>query len=160
MFTPPIDSFMGPHRWLSNFYPSIVTYKGMVFPTVENAYQAIKFFYAGGIPDPQLYTCTPAEAKRLGRTAPLHGDTLVHFNNCKVKEMHNLLTQKFAHPHLRELLLATGDAELIEGNYWGDTFWGVCKGKGENWLGRTLMRVRAELSTPTSTSTWKPSEPF
>jgi predicted NAD-dependent protein-ADP-ribosyltransferase YbiA (DUF1768 family) len=42
-------------------------------------------------------------------------------------------------------LLETGDAELIEGNDWGDTFWGVCGGKGNNFLGKLLMEVRKEL---------------
>lgn len=38
-----------------------------------------------------------------------------------------------------------GDAELIEGNTWGDRIWGVCDGVGENRLGKILMRVRAEM---------------
>jgi predicted NAD-dependent protein-ADP-ribosyltransferase YbiA (DUF1768 family) len=58
--------------------------------------------------------------------------------------MRSLLRQKFAHPSMRERLLATGDEELIEGNWWGDTFWGVCNGEGQNQLGKLLMRVRHE----------------
>jgi predicted NAD-dependent protein-ADP-ribosyltransferase YbiA (DUF1768 family) len=50
------------------------------------------------------------------------------------------------HQELRERLLATGEAELIEGNTWNDTFWGVCKGEGQNWLGKILMEVRKELA--------------
>jgi predicted NAD-dependent protein-ADP-ribosyltransferase YbiA (DUF1768 family) len=34
---------------------------------------------------------------------------------------------------------------LIEENTWGDTFWGICKGQGENHLGRLLMQIRDEL---------------
>lgn len=41
--------------------------------------------------------------------------------------------------------LATGDAILIEGNTWGDRFWGVCEGFGQNHLGHVLMRVRVQL---------------
>lgn len=60
--------------------------------------------------------------------------------------MHDLVLRKFtAHPDLTELLLVTGDAELIEGNTWGDTTWGVCRGKGENLLGKILMAVRETL---------------
>ena len=59
--------------------------------------------------------------------------------------MRELLRQKFAHPDLRRLLLATGDAELVEGNTWGDTFWGTVDGKGENHLGKILTRIRTEL---------------
>jgi predicted NAD-dependent protein-ADP-ribosyltransferase YbiA (DUF1768 family) len=49
------------------------------------------------------------------------------------------------HPDLRGLLLATGNAELIEGNDWGDTIWGVYQGQGENRLGKILMKIRQEL---------------
>jgi len=56
--------------------------------------------------------------------------------------------QKFRqNADLADKLLATGDAELIEGNPWGDTYWGVSfqTGEGENWLGRILMRTRDKL---------------
>ena len=42
-------------------------------------------------------------------------------------------------------LMDTGDAELIEGNNWNDTFWGVCNNAGENNLGKLLMKIRAAL---------------
>ena len=41
--------------------------------------------------------------------------------------------------------MATGDAELVEGNTWNDTYWGVCNGVGHNHLGKILMQVRQEL---------------
>ena len=44
--------------------------------------------------------------------------------------MADLLRQKFSHPDLAVLLLATGDEDLVEINTWGDTFWGICDGKG------------------------------
>ena len=47
--------------------------------------------------------------------------------------------------YLLHKLLTTGDAKIVEGNTWGDTFWGVCGGVGENHLGKVLMRIRAEL---------------
>jgi predicted NAD-dependent protein-ADP-ribosyltransferase YbiA (DUF1768 family) len=58
-----------------------------------------------------------------------------------------LVRQKFREPKLRELLAGTRNAELIEGNYWGDRFWGVYvgDGKGENHLGKILMQVREEV---------------
>ena len=43
-------------------------------------------------------------------------------------------------------IVDTEDMELIEGNSWGDTFWGVCDGVGENNLGKVLMRVRDRLN--------------
>jgi len=45
-------------------------------------------------------------------------------------------------PVLRQQLLDTGDQRLVEGNKWGDIYWGVCKGCGRNQLGKTLMRAR------------------
>jgi len=59
--------------------------------------------------------------------------------------MYLLLGLKFADPTLRSWLLATGDAILEEGNSWGDTYWGVSRGYGENWLGILLMLVRGEI---------------
>lgn len=82
------------------------------------------------------------EAKKLGRTVVLRPD----WNEVKVSIMRNVLALKFRqNPDLREKLLATGEAELIEGNHWKDTFWGVCNGVGENWLGKLLMELREEL---------------
>lgn len=60
--------------------------------------------------------------------------------------MRALLMVKFAPAtELAERLLATGDAQLVEGNTWGDTFWGVCDGVGENHLGRLHMWIRSML---------------
>lgn len=58
--------------------------------------------------------------------------------------MRTLVREKFRNPLLRAMLLATEDVELVEGNSWNDTFWGVCKGVGLNWLGQILMKVRDE----------------
>jgi predicted NAD-dependent protein-ADP-ribosyltransferase YbiA (DUF1768 family) len=60
--------------------------------------------------------------------------------------MKALLIQKFTrHLDLAQALLATGEADLIEGNDWGDVYWGVCRAHGRNQLGRQLMEVRALL---------------
>ena len=48
-------------------------------------------------------------------------------------------------PVLAEKLLATGDDELVEFNTWNDKYWGVCRGEGENKLGKVLMRIRQEF---------------
>lgn len=63
--------------------------------------------------------------------------------------MRDLVQDKFAeHPRLAQLLLDTGDALLIEGNNWGDSFWGVTRngdGDGANYLGKILMEIRRGL---------------
>lgn len=60
--------------------------------------------------------------------------------------MEGLIRQKFSNDEaLKNRLLATGEQDLIEGNTWGDHFWGVCRGEGQNTLGKILMIVRKEL---------------
>jgi predicted NAD-dependent protein-ADP-ribosyltransferase YbiA (DUF1768 family) len=74
---------------------------------------------------------------------------LLNFFDVKVKLMFVLVTEKFKqNPELKQKLLETGNQELIEGNTWNDTFWGVCNGQGQNWLGKILMLVRSELNKP------------
>lgn len=132
-----IDNFEGEFRFLSNFAPSVVHFDGMEFPSVEHAYQAAKTF------DKDLRikirnAKTPNEAKKLGKKVKLRQD----WDDVKIDVMLGLLEQKFAIPELHQLLLNTGDAELVEGNWWGDTFWGVCRGHGKNHLGKLLMTIR------------------
>lgn len=59
--------------------------------------------------------------------------------------MEIFLYEKFSYPYLRKWLLETGEEELIEGNNWGDKFWGQVNGIGENHLGRLLMEIREEI---------------
>ena len=140
----PITEFQGRYRWLSNFWRVDILFEGCVFPSVEHAYQAAKFtdddFRAKFVTGKGL---TPGEAKRL---AKVHEDRIrVSWDQEKVDVMYNLLRKKFAQPYLRKMLIQTGNAELVEGNHWGDTFWGVCRGEGKNMLGRLLMLIREEL---------------
>jgi ribA/ribD-fused uncharacterized protein len=139
---PAIDSFEGDYRFLSNFYPAETVFEDLTYPTSEHAYQAAKSL------DPAerqkiALAATPAEAKRLGRAvSPLRSD----WETAKFDVMERCLRDKFTrHADLREKLIATGNAELIEGNTWNDRVWGVYQGQGENHLGRILMKVRAEL---------------
>lgn len=60
--------------------------------------------------------------------------------------MEALVLLKFAqNSDLRYRLLRTGDAYLEETNNWGDKFWGVCDGEGENHLGKIIMKVRGAI---------------
>lgn len=136
-----INSFSGENHFLSNFSASEVWLDGKSYPSVEHAYQAAKT-----IADAQREMIrnapTPKEAKRLGRIFKLQP----HWEEMKVEVMETLVRQKFrSHPELAQKLVSTGHQPLIEGNWWGDTFWGVCRGKGQNQLGKILMSVRAEL---------------
>lgn len=129
-------------RFLSNFYAAPVVYENIKYPTSEHAYQAAKtldIIQRRNVANQP----TPAKAKRYGKAVSMRFD----WDDVKVEIMEDILYEKFLqNPHLMEMLLATEDAELIEGNTWGDTFWGVCDGVGENWLGKLLMRVRESLN--------------
>jgi len=135
-----ITSFQGEYRFLSNFHPSTITIKGQVYPTVEHAYQAGKALYRDEREMIQQ-AISPGQAKRLGKIVIRKPD----FEERKLKYMEKCLREKFKDPRLARLLLNTGSQNLIEGNTWGDRFWGVCHGKGENHLGRLLMKIREEL---------------
>jgi ribA/ribD-fused uncharacterized protein len=138
-----IDSFEGPHEFLSNFHHSPIRYNGSDFATAEHAFQASKAKNATH--REQIRTAkTPGEAKRLGKKADLRPD----WDSIKIRVMTEVLRKKFAPgTQLAQDLSATGEAELIEGNTWNDRFWGVCKGTGQNHLGKILMQIRAELKS-------------
>ena len=136
-----IDNFDGKYAFLSNFYDSpIQGDDGITYPTVEHYFQAMKTLNIGQRQEIAAQD-TPGKAKRLGRAVNLRPD----WEQIKSDVMRQGVTAKFQIPELRERLLATGDAILIEGNWWGDTCWGVCNGVGENRLGKILMEVRTSL---------------
>ena len=135
-----IDRFQGDYRWLSNFHEVEVHYEGVVYRSTEHAYQAAKTL------DPderhEIFSAsTPGRARRLGQKVTMRPD----WDDVKLTIMLELNRQKFAYPDLRERLIQTGRHHLIEGNDWGDKYWGVSGGEGENHLGRTLMDIRAEI---------------
>lgn len=88
------------------------------------------------------YTRLAADAKRLAHKFNRRED----WEQVKDDIMLELLRIKFNQEPLKVLLLSTKEAELIEGNTWGDVYWGVCNGIGQNKLGKLLMQVRSELN--------------
>ena len=137
-----IDSFSGKNHFLSNFYhPITVEYEGMDYISSEHAFQAAK------TTDPMkrrlIQSCsTPGKAKRMGKSISPICDG---WDNLKLTIMQEILDIKFSDELLASMLLATGEEELVEGNWWGDTFWGVCGPKGENNLGKLLMVLRERI---------------
>lgn len=135
-----IERFRGEHRWLSNFAPAEIEFQGKLYPTTEHAYQAAKTVIE--TEREQVRCCQhPGQAKRLARKLTLREDWF----DIRDEVMLHVTRLKYARPEYRARLLATGDAEIIEGNTWGDTYWGVCRGRGENRLGKIIMQVRDEL---------------
>jgi len=146
----PIPKFHGEFAFLSNFYPSPITIDGIVYPTVEHAFQAAK------TNDPltkQKIAAkdTPGKAKHAGGKRGIIRDFDQNWETRKVEVMRSLIQQKFQDTQLREMLLQTGNRPLIEGNSWNDTFWGVCRGKGANNLGKILEQLRDELRSSKDT---------
>lgn len=144
--------FRNEYGFLSNFQYAAIEYDGMVFPTVENAFQAAK------TEDKQqrtpFLTAKPGEAKKLGRRVTLRKD----WEAVKFSVMKELLAEKFpADPKhknywLSRKLLDTGSLMLVEENRWHDNVWGTCtcdkcrNKPHRNMLGILLMERRTELN--------------
>lgn len=144
-----VTTFKGRYNFLSNFYDAKVWFEGDWYRTVEHAYQASKTVDEEERVPFKNFSLYAGSAKKLGQTVTLRPDW---------EEKHKLLNiwflvwQKFfIHKELREKLLSLKDANLIEGNYWHDNFWGECrclkcKDKQKfNHLGHILMHIRAIL---------------
>ena len=139
-----IDRFHGEYRFLSNFWYATTVYDGVVYRTSEHAFQAAKFLNPAHRRMVQSQA-TPAMAKNFARHN-LARQRREDWDAVKIGVMRDCLRSKFlGNLDLGKRLAATGGAELIEGNTWGDTFWGVCNGQGENHLGKLLMDIRGAL---------------
>ena len=139
-----ISHFKAEYSFLSNFYPSKVEYGGMLFPTIENAYQAAKTLDRDK--RKVFLKLSPGEAKCVGQRLIIRDD----WEYVKMGIMQDLVWQKFNNPKMRKRLLDTGSAGLIEGNTWGDVFWGAVHYDehgwvGSNHLGKILMELREKL---------------
>lgn len=133
-----IDNFRGQYFFLSNFYPASVTYLGYTFKNNEAAFQGAK-----NLDDmPNFVDLDPSTAKKRGRHVKLRKD----WEDVKTDIMYEICKAKFTQNYiLGKKLVETGNSELIEGNTWGDRVWGVCDGRGENRLGKILMKIREEI---------------
>lgn len=134
------------HSPLSNFWPCKIKMEGVVYPSVEHAYQAAKVLDNDRERNRLAALELAGAAKREGRKVACRPD----WDNVKLGVMGVLCLQKFTiHEDCRELLLMTGDAELREGNDWKDTYWGLVfqqgEWRGQNNLGKTLMGIREVL---------------
>lgn len=135
-----IEFFDGDYNFLSNFYEHQVLFDGKLYPTNEHAFQAAKTFDEKEREKIRMAE-TPSRAKFLGRKVKLRDD----WEDVKVQIMYEICLEKFKDESLKEKLLNTEDKILIEGNTWNDDFWGKCTEKGQNNLGKILMKIRSEL---------------
>lgn len=125
--------FKDQYYFLSNFYYMPITTELGSFECVESAYQAYKCPERAA----EFYEITPKMAQYLGQEVELRKDWL----DVRVPIMRKLLKIKFSDEFLFKKLKAITEPIVFE-NYWGETFWGICKGEGENMLGKLLMEIR------------------
>lgn len=133
----------------SNFSPHGFELDGLYWLTSEHYFQAQKFV---GTPHAEQIRLvkTPKDAARMGRqrTRPLRQD----WEQVKDDIMRQAVLRKFEiHTDIRNILLSTGDEEIVE-NSPIDFYWGCgADGSGKNMLGKILMEVRNILRYTHST---------
>jgi len=136
-----VNEFRGEYYFLSNFYDSNVEFEGITYLNNEAAFQAQKVLDLNV--RKEFSNLPPNLAKAKGRKVDLRKD----WESVKDELMYKIVLAKFTqNSSLNELLLLTGDRNLIEGNDWNDKYWGKCKGVGLNKLGIILKQVRKELN--------------
>jgi len=143
-----ISEFRGEFYFLSNFFLCPVEYEGTIFASSEHAYMSAKShdpIWKAYCSNPNV---TPSDVKRESQHIPL----IPTWEKVKYSIMEKCVRSKFMmNEELRAKLIATGNQNLQEGNWWEDRTWGVDlkvnPNVGENHLGRILMKVRDELKT-------------
>ena len=133
----------------SNFYGKpfcMITPLGeLAFNTAEGAYQCYKDgFTIEGYK--QFKALDGKTAKAAGKSVKL----VESWDSTKDGVMLNILRAKFSIAKLKDLLLSTGNKKLVHICPWGDTYWGVTKGIGQNRMGVLLEQVRSELAAATT----------
>ena len=138
------DGFRKEYSFLSNMYKRPVMYRGVECSCAETAYQLAKIIdtdiweeYKDVFP-----MLSGKDAKEVGNCIPLDGS----WENKKIKVMEEVLRAKFINDDLMKYYLKqTEGILLVEYNAWGDNFWGIYRGSGQNMLGQLLMELRREI---------------
>lgn len=121
-----VQQFSGDYEFLSNSYPLTFTYNKREYTCIDHFYNAMK-------------------------DANKHGKTNKYWDIERIRVMQQGLRRKFSHYNVKELLLQTGNSELVHRNHKHDRFWGVCvcakhQQTGANMLGKLLMKLRGEIA--------------
>ena len=129
---------------MSNFAPCAIHYLQHRFPSVEHYYQSRKNDDPAWIDYCSNKELDPGKVKRASRKITLRDN----WDDIKLDVMRFGVEKKFTDIY-REQLRDTGNAYLIEGNYWGDAFWGydIKRGIGHNHLGRLIMETRIKINS-------------
>jgi ribA/ribD-fused uncharacterized protein len=139
-----------PYGAFSNLFRRPVMFEDTAFATAEHAYQAGK----ARRPEVRAWLMAAPSPALLAMAA--HGlyqwDITPSWSRIKFGRMRAVLHAKFTqHDDLREILLSTGSARLVESAAVDNAvnrLWGEVNGVGKNMLGVLLMELRAQLSAP------------
>lgn len=146
-----VKEFRDEYFFLSNFFPANFIWRGVEYPAGEYAFSDAKKL---ALENAYIHDMTKhtekvlaakdcKAAKGVGRAAKID---VKHWDEIKPQIMREIVHARFANDlsgqNLVGKLINTGAMLLVEGNDWGDTFWGRCKGKGFNTLGALLMEER------------------
>lgn len=133
----------GEFACFSNFSIYPLMYDGVLWPTTEHAYQAAKFDDQK-TKDEILNAGSPLEAFNIGRDSKniLRKD----WYEKRAIVMESIVREKIKqYPEVYEMLIKTGDREIVEASpidpFWG---WGSDE-KGENNMGKIWMKLRSEI---------------
>lgn len=138
-----VSSFSGRYFFLSNLYRNVTVHNGMYYQSAESAFQASRCCLPS---DRRIFADLDGiengyQAKELIRQVYSTDE----YTEQSVADMIDIVSDKFyRNPELLDRLLATGSADIVNGNDWHDSFWGVDRktGEGRNWLGLILQTVR------------------
>lgn len=156
-----INSFHRPgFEWLSNMFATRMKdakYPEIAYSCVEAAYQSCaklvhvdsngKQFGSGSKEYTDLLQFNGIDgytAKKVGKRMAITQNKFNSDPTFRNIVMKYWLTRKFGNATLKSLLAQTEGYELVEGNPWGDQYWGVSNGEGQNILGRLLMEIRGD----------------
>lgn len=131
---------------LDNFSSFAVVYNGVKYPTVEHAYQSLKFVDTAPEIAKQIADCFSAhEAQKIAQANKDKQNP--NWDEIKVDIMEELLRFKLEqNPYVKKKLLQTKDCTICEDSP-KDAFWGIGQNRdGQNQLGKLWMKLRSELS--------------
>lgn len=145
-----------PYGWLGNMSAFPILYKGHTYLTTEALFQALRFSNTPEIQELIRLEKSPMSAKMVAKGKKEFMDEGILYSNKDISNMQLCLALKLEqHPQLKEKLLSTKEANIIEDcskrPHGSGLFWGAEKTEngwnGQNILGLLWMEERKKLNT-------------
>lgn len=135
-----------PYYGFTNFSSDPIEYNGKKYPTSEHLFQSLKFMERRPELAEHIRTCSTRPRVVFDEAHRFSPEVRSDWLQVRIEMMDLVLWHKFSqNRHLKEELLSTGDAELVEDSD-KDSFWGIgVDRKGQNQLGKALVRLRTKL---------------